>query len=315
MVTLRDIAAKLNLSVATISKVLNHKADKYRISKKTQKLVIKTAKEMGYYPNELARNLRKKESKTIGLIVPDILQSRNIHIHRVIQKRAFENGYHVIYCDSGVNGEQEKEYLELLYRRRVDGIIFSPVGNCKKHILKYFNNDMPMVIVNRNYRNLNIDTVLFPIFETTYFATKYLIKKGHKRIAYAQGYPTNFYYDSGLKGYKAALRDHGIKINDSYITVRKSKKEGDGDREGIYGGTISMLSSGKPPTAFVAFGPFSIFDVYSALVEKKSRIPENISLVDIKYMKNDNYFLNSLTTVFIPVEKCGAIMIDCLLGE
>jgi len=301
---MKDIANRLNLSRTTVSHVLNKKADYYGVSKKTRKLVQKAAKEMNYKPHELARNLRLKESKTIGMIVPDVTIFSMVY--GVIHQEAIKNGYQVIFCDSRYDVQQEKKYLELLNRRRVDGIIVRPAGNAKKHILKYFDNGIPIIILNKEYKNINIDSVQIDNFKSSYMAVKYLIEKGHKRIAFVHRFPVKYVYPLRLKGYKAALKDFKIPVNESYIMREDSIKES------VYKFTKNLLNQPNPPTAFVASSYDGTVDLYTTLLEMGYMIPRDVSLVAIIPVKNGTHITDSVTSVFLPFEDLGIASIELL---
>ena len=125
---IRDLAEVLGLSITTVSRVINGKAKKYRISDETQKRVLLAAKQYNYVPNKLARGLKLSRTDTLGLIIPDISNPFFADIAQSIEKEARSKGYSLILCDSGEDHVLEKELIALLLSHKVDGIIIAPVG-------------------------------------------------------------------------------------------------------------------------------------------------------------------------------------------
>ena len=144
-VTLIDIANKAGVSVSTVSRVLSGKSKVYRISEKTQKLVIECAEKFNYRPNAMARGLRTKKSNSIGLVVPDISNPFFAYVTRIIQSHAHNNGYSMVVCNTDENIDSEKEQIELLRSKGVDGMIVMPVGTRYEHLEDLLKNRKPLV--------------------------------------------------------------------------------------------------------------------------------------------------------------------------
>ena len=146
--TLKEIAEKINVSVSTVSKALKGYAD---VNPETKKLILKTAKEMNYKPNSFAVNLRTKESKTIGLIVPEVVHHFFSSVIKGIIAQAEKKGYLVIILQSNESYELEKKQLELLQNKRVDGILVSIANGTSKfdHFKEVIDNDTPLVMFDK----------------------------------------------------------------------------------------------------------------------------------------------------------------------
>ena len=138
-VTLKSIADHLNVSVTTVSRVLNGKSNTYRISKETERKILKAASELNYTPNQLARGLRLQKSHTIGYIIPDISNPFFSSIAKSVEKSARKFGYSILLCDSEENTELEISLIQLMLNRKVDGLIISPVGIEVSHLVDLSN--------------------------------------------------------------------------------------------------------------------------------------------------------------------------------
>ena len=150
-ITLKSIADRLKVSVTTVSRVLNGKSDRYRISKETQELILSAAKELKYSPNQLARGLRLKRTHTIGYIIPDISNPFFSSIAKSVEKSARKSGYSILLCDSEEDTKMEEILLQLMLDRKVDGLIISPVGLEVDHLKRIAQKNIPIVLLDRYF--------------------------------------------------------------------------------------------------------------------------------------------------------------------
>jgi DNA-binding LacI/PurR family transcriptional regulator len=147
--TLIDIARDTNTSVSTVSRVLAGGAVAQRISEETRARVVEAAKRLGYKPNLLARSLRTRKSNTIALLAPDIGNPFYASIGSLIEQNLYPHGYSLIVCNSGETGERESEYLEMLPRKGIDGLIIVPMADTKANLETNLPKDLPLVILDR----------------------------------------------------------------------------------------------------------------------------------------------------------------------
>ncbi|MDA3815814.1 MAG: LacI family DNA-binding transcriptional regulator [Prolixibacteraceae bacterium] len=168
---IKELASKLNISITTVSRVLNGKARQYRISTKTEKKVRDAAKAFHYSPNQFARGLKLDKSETIGVIVPDISNPFFSEIVMSIERESKKYGFAVLIGNSGDDTEQEVTLIDHFKSRKVDGIIIAPVGITSTHIEHVFQNGMPLVIVDRTFPGVNIPTITSDNYGGAYNAT------------------------------------------------------------------------------------------------------------------------------------------------
>ena len=310
-VTLKQIAETLDISIATVSKALKDYPD---VSKKTKLLVKETAELLNYKPNAFAVNLRTKESKTIGLIIPEVVHHFFSSVIKGIIARAEKKGYLVIILQSSESYEMEKKQLDLLLSKRVDGILISLANGTAnfKHLDDLISQEVPLVMFDKIAKIVNCSKVIINDRMAAYTATKYLIDSGCKRIAHFRGplLPQNS-IDRFL-GYKKALSDNNIPYDPSLVYIcecgERSFEEGKenahkllGDHNDVDGIFIN--------TDLVAIG--AITEFYRIGV----KIPEDISIVGFS-----NWFMSSvisptLTTIDQPGYEMGKEAFKLLYKE
>jgi LacI family transcriptional regulator len=185
-ITLKEIASTLGISITTVSKALKDYSD---VSEKTKKAVKDLASNLNYTPNSFAVNLRTKESKTIGLIIPEVTHHFFSNIIKAIIDEAEKNGYLVIILQSNESLELEKKQVDLLINKRVDGILISlsNESNNDSHIKQILNRKVPLVMFDKITKLAKCSKVVIDDQKAGFDATQHLIDKGCKKIAHIRG--------------------------------------------------------------------------------------------------------------------------------
>jgi LacI family transcriptional regulator len=290
-VTLKSLADRLGLSVTTVSRALNGKGRRYRISKKTEAKVIEAARKLNFHPNQLARGLRTNKTLAIGLVIPDISNPFFANIAHNIEVETRKRGYAIILCDSQENTDIEIESLKLLESRNVDGLIISPVGQTSEHLKVFENSDKPIVIVDRYFPNLKLSSVASDNLQGAFDAVCYLLEYGHRRIICLQGLQNTTPNEMRVKGYIDAHEKNNSKIDGSLIVGDKFD-----DRSGyIY--TKYMLKEKKHFSAIFALSNLIALGALRALAEDGLRVPEDISMVSFDDYPYSAYLATPMTTV------------------
>jgi LacI family transcriptional regulator len=215
-VTIKDIAKALGLSTSTVSRALR---DSYEISPETKKLVIEYAEKINYHPNPIALSLKERRSRSIGIIVCEIANSFFSQAINGIESIAYNNGYNVIISQSRESFDREMLNLQYLTSRSVDGLIISVSTETKDFsFFKELNQKgLPIVFFDRIVDEIETHKVAADNFKGAYDATVHLIKNGYRRIAAVSNPEVLSITRERLAGYKAALADHDIEINESLI--------------------------------------------------------------------------------------------------
>jgi LacI family transcriptional regulator len=214
---IKELAGKLGLSVTTVSRVLNGKSEKFRISKETSRKVLDAARKYHYSPNRIARGLKLEKTETIGLIIPDIANPYFGSIAKTIEVEARNNGYSIILCDSLDDEITEAELLQLLADRRVDGIIIAPTGRNSEHVKEIQEQGIPVMVIDRYFPDTSLPFVTTNNYLGALLATEHFIKMGHRIIACIQGINGISANSERVKGYHDALQKHKIPVNEKLI--------------------------------------------------------------------------------------------------
>jgi LacI family transcriptional regulator len=210
-VTIKDVAKALNVSVSTISRAFN---DKYDIRKETRELILETARAMGYKPNPIAQKLISRRSFTIGVIVPEFVNSFFPEVIMGIQRVLIQQNYQVIIMSSIENSETEKENLITLEKAMVDGIIISLTRESKNigYLSDMLAAGFPMVMFNRISEELNVPKVVFNDYKWAFFATEHLIENGCRKIVHFSGPQNLSFARNRIKGFTDAMKKHHLPI-------------------------------------------------------------------------------------------------------
>ena len=292
-VTIRDVAKTAGVSVSTVSRVLNGKVD---VAKETKTHVLSVIEELGYATNLAARSMRSQKKNLIGLIMPDIAYPYAIEIMKGVNQAIAESEFDLLVYTSGdvrKSGRvtSEQKYITLLAKSISDGVIVvAPVAS-EYHI------DKPIVSIDPVMSKPNYPAVHATNYQGSFDATQYLIELGHTRIGYIIGRTELESANRRLSGYRDALEQAGIPIEDQLIT------HGDfTTKTGIDCGR-ELLSLDNPPTAIVAANDQMAMGVYQVAEEMGLRIPEDFSLVGFDNIPESKYL--GLTTVDQFISEMG----------
>lgn len=208
--SLKDIALKVGVSTTLVSYVLNNKVEENRVAKKTADKIRKVAKELNYIPNLNARSLKTNKSRTIGLIVADISNPFFSSLARTIEDEAYSNNYTVIFGSSDENHKKFVKVLDFLSTRQVDGFIVASPEESRAAILGIKKSNVPLVLIDRYFDDIDVNTVTVDNFKASFEATKFLLKKGHRRIGAIVYESTLLHYRDRSNGYLEAIKKSKI---------------------------------------------------------------------------------------------------------
>ena len=308
-VTLNDIAALAGVSVSTVSRVLNQKASKYRISTETEELILEAAKKLNYRPNLIARGLRLKKTDTLGVIAPDVSNPFFAYIIKRIQNIAHNLGYSIVVCNTDENLDQEIEHVNVLYRNRVDGLIAMPVGQEYSHYLEWNDKGRPLVLLDRCFDEVKASSVVVDNYTGSFEAIEHLMGFGHRRIAFIQGLPGTYTNNERLRGYRDALCSRGLDVDEALIVG------GDFREENGYMETKLLLTSPNAPTAIFATSDLITLGALKAISEEGLDIPGDISLIMFDDFEFAPYMKCPITAVRQPKEMMGEMAVKLLVEE
>ena len=270
MATMKDVARLADVSVTTVSHVIN--GTRY-VSPELTKRVNRAIEELNYHPDPIAQGLSKGKSQTIALIVSDIVNPFFPQVARGVEDCVREHKFSLILTNTDENAKQEQQNLSLLESKRVDGFIISPTGEGRENIKPFLEKGLPMVCIDRELEGVEVDQVFSDNREGGYKATQHLIDRGHEDIGIILELTEIESFAQRLEGYRDALRDNGIGINEDYI--KKSGLE----VEGAYASTETLLNEHPEVTAIFSTNDLMTEGVLRYFKKKKVKCPEEIALV------------------------------------
>ena len=308
-VTLKSIASELGISITTASKALKNYPD---VSPKTRKAVIDLARKLNYIPNSFAVNLRTKESKVIGLIIPEIVHYFFSNVVNAIIEYAEKKGYLIITLQSNESDKLEEKQIELLLNKRVDGILISLSNNRKdlSPIHKIVESGTPLVLFDKISKLINCSKVIINDRDAAYAATEHLINTGCKDIAHFRG-PLNPQNSiDRFLGYKKALEDSKLHFDKSlvYTCEKVSFEEG-------YNFAKELHQSNKKVDAIFAITDLVAIGAITYFNEANVKIPEDISIIGFSNWFMASVISPSLSSVDQPGYEMGKKAIKLLLKE
>lgn len=305
--TITDIAKQLNISPATVSRSLNnHPA----ISAKTREAVIELARKLNYQPNLLALNLLRKRSNTIGVIVPEITSYFFSSIISGIQDLLSPLGVNMIIGQSNESYEEEKSIVNTFASIRVDGFLISPSSETKNfdHLQMLTDNNIPLVIFDRDCEGLEVDKVFVDEYKGAFQAVEHLINTGCRRIAHIAGSSTLSTSRHRLEAYKDALKLHNIPVKEEYIV----ESEGFAPEHGI-DPTKKLMALPNPPDAIFTINDGVAIGAMYVIKELGIVIPDQISVIGFDDDPHSSYFKPSLSTVWQPTYELGMLSARILM--
>jgi LacI family transcriptional regulator len=305
-VTIKDVARKAEVSVTTVSRVLNNKPD---VSEDTKAKIEKIMDELGYKPNGIARGLVLNKTYSIGLIIPDISNPYFPEVAKGVENKAKEKGYSVIFCDTSNDKDEEKNAIELLKSKRVDGIILSLSINNIKELKKLENEQFPVVQIDRKVPGSNYPTVTIDNINSGFKATKYLIQLGHTKIAHLTGDLDTKTGQDRLVGYKQALKEFNLFEKEDWIL------EGDYSKESGFKLMKSLLEQKTRPTAVFAANDLMAIGAYETIFNYELEIPDDISLIGHDDIGVASTVRPGLTTMAQPKYELGQKAAKILIEE
>lgn len=309
-VTIYDIANKLNISAATVSRGLK---DHPGINKKTKKRILDAAAEMGYRSNSFASNLRKKSSHIIGVIVPRLNSNFMSDVIAGVEKVVNEANYNLFISQSLESMKKEMSNARAMFNNRVDGLLVSLAYDTDNidHFEPFINRDIPLIFFDRVHEHKKCPSIYINNYQAAYDITTHLIEQGCKRIAHIGGNRLRNVYSDRARGYKQALQDHHIDFEDDLLMISDlSAKSGAEMAEKI----LSMTN--RPDGVFVA-NDICAIAIMQAVKKAGIKIPADIAFAGFNNDPTSCVIEPNLTTIDYRGHEMGEvaakIMVDHLM--
>lgn len=307
---IRNIAEKAGVSVATVSRVLNHPET---VKEATRKKIEEIMKSEEYTPNWFARGLNFNKTGTIGLMLPNILDNTSIEVAKGVEDVAHQKEYTTLICNVENDPEKERKYLQLLVQRKVDGIVMIQPSFDEKDFELLKENNIPSVIIGENKHVNGTHTVTIDSCKGAKRAMKHLIGIGHRKIALVFGDTPRTENANKIKGYTESLAEAGIDIVEEYMINTPNTIEGG------YIAAKKLIEMRDRPDAIFATSDTLAFGIMDALDDNGMAIPDDIGVVGFDNIRMSNLVTPKLTTVEKPLHKMGVmgarLLIDFIDGD
>ncbi|WP_017726469.1 LacI family DNA-binding transcriptional regulator [Halalkalibacterium ligniniphilum] len=303
MSTIKDVAKRANVSVATVSRVLSKSSN---VSKAKKEQVLKAIEELNYQPNALGRYLRTSQTMTILVVIPNITNPFFSNVLRGIQTYANQEGYRVLLMDVEHSGFQEQNYVDMLEQKQVDGLIML-TSRINPEVLHTISEKHPVVLACEYIEGSMIPTVSIDNISSARKMTEYLLGLGYKNIAHISGPMNTILSIDRLKGYKQALQARERPIKSSSI------QEGDFTVESGYNVMTKLLAMESRPDAVFAANDEMAIGAIHAIKHRGLRVPEDIAVVGFDDIEIASYYDPPLTTIRQPTYKIGRKAMNLLI--
>ncbi len=301
--TMKDVARKSGLSIATISKYINGG----NVLQENRVVIDKAIKELGFEVNEIARGLKTNKTMTIGLLIPSLENIFFTSIVSNIESILIKNGYSTIICDYKEDKNLEKQKLDFLVKKMVDGIITMPMGCDLEVINSVINRNIPIVLIDRALKGVECDTVLVDNLNASYNAVEQLIMLGHKRIGIICGPEDIYTAQERLKGYERVHEDYDMTIDSELI------KKGDYQVESGYRLLLELINMEEPPTAVLVTNYEMTLGAVMAINESDIKVPDDISIIGFDNLQLAKVVKPPLSIVIQPVKQIGEVAANTIL--
>jgi DNA-binding LacI/PurR family transcriptional regulator len=296
---MKSIAKKLNLSISTVSRAVNNKPN---IKESTRKQILKALDECNYVPNEIARSLQSSSSNTIGVIIPDISEAFFGGIIKGIDEVVFQEGYTLIVADSNEDRAKEGKHLDMLFQKRVDALVLATVEPNGEKVNQYIDAGVPVVFIdNLPIREESVDAVMIDNIKASRIAVGHLLSLGHKDIAVIIGSIEETTGHDRLLGYKLALQNANIEVNERLIEYGNYKEDTGFD-------SMDRLIKNRkefPFTAVYVTSEMMTFGAVKSLKKNDLKVPEDISLVGFDVHDRTELISPTITTIKQPEKMIG----------
>ena len=303
MATITDVAKKAGVSVATVSYVVNGTRN---VAPETEKRVRRAMEDLEYHPNAAAQSLRTRSTHVVGLVISDISNPFFATLVRGAEDCARQNGYSVLICNTSEKMEDELVYLQLLSRRRIDGMLLAPTGKNDEMIRRLIERGMHIVFIDRKPDSINAPSVLSENEEGAYQATSHLISLGHTRIGIVVGLPAVSTTTERLRGYEHALSEAGIVLDSALVTY------GGSQIESAERACKELFDLDDRPTAVFAGNNLMTIGVMKQLRKLGIRCPQDVSVVGFDDFEWATCFEPTLTMVAQDPYRIGFTAVEQL---
>ena len=302
-VTIQDIADKANVSISTVSRVLNGNTP---VAEAKKDAVMAAVSELNYQPNIFAQGLARGQSMTIGVLTQNVSGPVYDTILRGVLQGLVGSGYSPLFADGRWQEKEEQKAIQLLMGRRIDGLIVLG-GSSRESLLRQIGQEVPLIVVARDLPSLSEQCLTIDDYQGAYCATQYLIEMGHANIAHITGILAHEDAAARHQGYQQALIDAGIEPHSELVI------EGNFSEQSGVMAVEMLLSQNRTFSAIFAANDQMAYGARLALFRRGLRVPDDVSLVGFDDQHSSAYMIPPLTTVRVPASEIGEAAATAIL--
>jgi DNA-binding LacI/PurR family transcriptional regulator len=307
MITIRDVASRAEVSIATVSRVVNGNRP---VHPAIRERVLKAIEELNYRPNYLARGLRQRNTWMIGLITPDNTNPFYAEVARAVEDAGFAAGYSVILCNTDLSKEKQQAYVDVLLSHKVDGVILINNEDAIPESFEYLlAEQIPVIYTNTDTPLPDSDQIMVDNYHGGYLAGRYLVDLNHQRIGCIALDIPDFYDSRRIAGFCRALAEVGIEMRRDLFTL------GNGRYESGYKATQELIQRHPDLTAIYVFNDLMALGAMNALRAQGLHIPDDVSVIGFDNIFYASTFEPGLTTIAQPIAAIGRESIAQLLAR
>lgn len=306
MTTVKDVAERAGVSVATVSRVLSGST---HVSEDTRARVLESIHELGYRLDRVARSMRRRQTNLLGFIVSTIENVFFTEAAHAAEQVARQRGYNLIVCNTDENPEQERAYLDVLDQQLIAGIILAPAPGDAPYLKVYAQGRLPIVLINRFLEHLPFSSIVSDDEEVSRACVSYLVQQGRRRIAAITGLPDVFTTQVRLAGYRRALIEAGLPFDESLLVC------GWANLDGGYAATHQIMAGPNPPDALFVFNNVMVQGAVMALQELNLTWPEPVDVAGFGAFKSARLYRPPLTLIEQPAREMGRRAAELLIAQ
>lgn len=302
-ITIYDVAREANVSMATVSRVVNGNPN---VKPTTRKKVLATIESLGYRPNAVARGLASKKTTTVGAIIPDISSIFFAELARGIEDIATMYKYNIILSNSDQNKDKELQLINTMLEKQVDGILFMGGSITSEHVEQFKSSSVPVVLAATYDESNTIPSVNIDYEQAAYDATKYLLDKNNNAIAFVAGEDDTIINKQKYLGYQSAHKDSDIPLNNNFVI------KGDYTYDsGIEAVEQLFALDNKPNAIFVSSDEMAL-GVIHGVQDRGMKVPEDIEVFGFDNTRLASMVRPTLSTIVQPMYDIGAVAMRLL---
>lgn len=303
--TIKDVASLANVSIATVSRILNNQTG---YSEETKQKVLKVIQEIGYHPDGVARGLVSKRTNTIAVLLPEFTSSFSLKVLQGIEESTHAHNYSMIVCNTGALGNRTLDYVDVLREKKVDGLIYTSSYLSAEDYAELKRLKIPIILLATIAKELSLPYVKVDDRQAAYDATCYLIEKGHQKIVMMGGSKRD--QIAGFpryQGYKDALSAYGLSADERFMV------EGDFSFHSGKSSMYQVLKDDLDFTAIFAASDDMALGAMSVAFEKQLKIPKDFSIIGYDNSQIAEMSTPPLSTVAQPLTKMGEVAMAKLI--